>query len=69
MKVISLDPSLRSFGVYANRDGIETSEVKENPGISRPPGRSGKIAFLAVQAFGRTLGSVSDGRLCLFWRP
>lgn len=31
MNVISLDPSLRSFGVYAVRDGIEFSEVKQIP--------------------------------------
>lgn len=31
MKVISLDPALRSFGVYTNRDGVETSEVKRIP--------------------------------------
>lgn len=31
MRVCALDPSLRSFGVYMNRDGVETSEVKRIP--------------------------------------
>ncbi len=31
MRVIALDPSLRSFGVYINRDGVESSEVKRIP--------------------------------------
>ena len=31
MKVIALDPSLRGFGVYAMRDGIEFHQVKAIP--------------------------------------
>lgn len=31
MNAIALDPSLRSFGTYAVRDGVETSEVKRIP--------------------------------------
>lgn len=31
MRVISLDPSLRSFGVYCNRDGEETADTRQMP--------------------------------------
>lgn len=31
MNVISLDPSLRGFGVYAVRNGVESSEVRAAP--------------------------------------
>lgn len=62
MRIISLDPSLRGFGVYSMRDGIEGGEVKKIPtSVDRVPTLGRILSWLSnIAAEGWDLCIVED---------